>query len=45
MREDYGLIAGPFGHYFRFSLLDDVGMQTVPYANRLLENRGEVDQN
>ena len=36
MREDYGLIESPFGHYFRFSLLDDMGMQTVPYVNALL---------
>lgn len=36
MREDYGLIDSPFGHYFRFSLLDDMGMQTVPYVNRLI---------
>ncbi len=36
MREDYGLIESPFGHYFRFSLLDDMGMQTVPYVNRLI---------
>lgn len=36
MRNDYGLIEGPFGHYFRASLLDDMGMQTVPYANKLI---------
>lgn len=36
MRNDYGLIESPFGHYFRYSLLDDVGMQTVPYASRLI---------
>jgi len=36
MRNDYGLIEGPFSHYFRFSLLDDMGMQTVPYVNRLI---------
>ncbi|MEX2605156.1 MAG: glycoside hydrolase family 88 protein [Gracilimonas sp.] len=36
MRDDYGLIESPFGHYFRFSLLDDMGMQTVPYVNRLI---------
>ncbi|MEX0719562.1 MAG: glycoside hydrolase family 88 protein [Balneolaceae bacterium] len=45
MREEYGLIESPFGHYFRFSLLDDMGMQTVPYVSRLIENSdGEVDQ-
>ncbi len=36
MRDDYGLIEGPFGHYFRASLLDDMGMQTVPYVNKLI---------
>jgi len=36
MRNDYGLIEGPFGHYFRASLLDDMGMQTVPYVNKLI---------
>ena len=30
-----GRIESPFGHYFRFSLLDDMGMQTVPFAERL----------
>lgn len=37
MRNDYGVIEGPFGHYFRASLLDDMGMQTVPYTNKLIE--------
>mgnify|MGYP001627820974 CR=1 FL=1 len=36
MRNDYGLIEGPFGHYFRASLLDDMGMQAVPYVNKLI---------
>lgn len=36
MRSDYGLIEGPFVHYFRASLLDDMGMQTVPYVNKLI---------
>lgn len=35
-RSDYNLIESAFGHYFRGSLLDDLGMQSVPYANRLL---------
>ncbi len=35
-RETYHLIESAFGHYFRFSLLDDMAMQTVPFANRLL---------
>ncbi|MCG8374693.1 MAG: glycoside hydrolase family 88 protein, partial [Balneolales bacterium] len=43
MMAEYGLIEAPFGHYFRFSLLDDMGMQTVPYVNRMLENG--VDDN
>lgn len=43
MREDYGLIESPFGHYFRFSLLDDMGMQTVPYVNRLIAQE-QVDK-
>ncbi len=43
MRRDYGTIEGPFGHYFRASLLDDMGMQTVPYVNSMLENG--VDEN
>tara|TARA_R110002096_G_scaffold432976_3_gene650760 strand:- start:7936 stop:9720 length:1785 start_codon:yes stop_codon:yes gene_type:complete len=37
MRDDYGLRESPFGHYFRYSLLDDIGMQTVPYVNRLID--------
>ncbi len=41
MRTDYGLIESPFGHYFRFSLLDDMGMQTVPYVNSLLAEAPE----
>lgn len=41
MRKDYGLIESPFGHYFRFSLLDDMGMQTVPYVNALLAEAPE----
>lgn len=46
MREDYGTIEGPFGHYFRFSLLDDMGMQTVPYTNKLIAmNPEDRDQN
>lgn len=36
-RKDYGLIEGPFGHYFRASLLDDMGMQTVPYVSKILD--------
>lgn len=34
-RSAYGLLRTPFGHYFRFSLLDDVGMQGVPFIERL----------
>lgn len=34
-RRERGLLEGPFGHYFRFALLDDMGMQTVPFAERL----------
>lgn len=41
MRNDYGLVESPFGHYFRFSLLDDMGMQTVPYVNSLLNELSE----
>lgn len=37
MRNEYGLVEGAFAHYFRFNLLDDMGMQTVPYVNRLIE--------
>lgn len=45
MRQDYGLIESPFGHYFRFSLLDDMGMQTVPYINSLIEAGADnIDQ-
>lgn len=42
MREDYGLIESPFGHYFRFSLLDDMGMQTVPFVNKLIQQPEEL---
>lgn len=46
MRQDYGLIESPFGHYFRFSLLDDMGMQTVPYVNSLIKEGIEtIDKN
>lgn len=38
-REAYGLRESAFGHYFRFSLLDDVGMQAVPFVERI--ERGE----
>lgn len=41
MMEEYGIIEPVFGHYFRFSLLDDMGMQTVPYINRLLKRSEE----
>ncbi|MEQ9265061.1 MAG: glycoside hydrolase family 88 protein [Balneolaceae bacterium] len=41
MRNDYALVESPFGHYFRFSLLDDMGMQTVPYVNSLLNELSE----
>ncbi len=41
MRNDYGLIEGPFGHYFRASLLDDMGMQTVPYVNKLINTASD----
>ncbi len=34
-RNAYGLLRTPFGHYFRFSLLDDVCMQGVPFIERL----------
>lgn len=34
-RDAHGLLTGPFGHYFRYALLDDIGMQTVPYLERL----------
>ncbi|HEX7070809.1 MAG TPA: glycoside hydrolase family 88 protein, partial [Rhodothermales bacterium] len=39
-REDLGLLASVFGHYFRYALLDDYGMQTVPYAERILRGEG-----
>jgi rhamnogalacturonyl hydrolase YesR len=35
-----GLIESPFGHYFRFTLLDDMAMQAVPFAERLRRNPG-----
>ena len=38
-RNDYNLIESAFGHYFRGSLLDDVGMQAVPFADRLLDQK------
>jgi hypothetical protein len=34
-REALGLTEGAFGHYFRYALLDDFGMQTVPHLWRL----------
>lgn len=40
-REAYALREGPFSHYFRFSLLDDVGMQVVPLLERI---RQQVDR-
>lgn len=34
-RAAYGLVESAFGHYFRYNLLDDIGMQTVPFLERL----------
>jgi rhamnogalacturonyl hydrolase YesR len=34
-RKAYGLLRTPYGHFFRFSLLDDIGMQGVPIIERL----------
>jgi rhamnogalacturonyl hydrolase YesR len=39
-RELYSLRESPFGHYFRFSLLDDMGMQAVPFLELLREKGG-----
>lgn len=41
-RKRYGLRESPFGHYFRFSLLDDMGMQTVPFIERLRRVPGKA---
>lgn len=39
-RSMYGLRESPFGHYYRYNLLDDIGMQAVPYVERLIRERG-----
>ena len=39
-RERFGLRAGAFGHYFRFALLDDMGMQAVPLLERIRRGDG-----
>ncbi len=40
-REKYGLRHSPFGHFFRYNLLDDIGMQAVPYIERIRRNYGD----
>ncbi|MEM7787618.1 MAG: DUF4861 family protein [Bacteroidota bacterium] len=42
-REAYGLTESPFGHYFRYTLLDDIGMQTVPFLSRLEDQAGPMN--
>lgn len=42
-REAYGLTESAFGHFFRYALLDDIGMQTVPYLSRLEDRMGRLD--
>lgn len=39
-RAVFGLRESAFGHYFRFALLDDMGMQTVPFVERLRRGAG-----
>lgn len=41
-RREYNLIESAFGHYFRASLLDDMGMQAVPFADRRLRTGSGV---
>ncbi len=38
-REKYGLIESPFEVFYRFSLLDDMGTQTIPYVDMLIKNK------
>lgn len=39
-REEYGRLHSPFGHYFRFALLDDVGITALPFAERYIRKYG-----
>ena len=39
-RADYGRLHSPFGHYFRYALLDDAGVTALPFAERLIRKYG-----
>ncbi|WP_323845727.1 glycoside hydrolase family 88/105 protein [Microbulbifer magnicolonia] len=39
-REAHGLLHSPFGHYFRYALLDDTGVTSLPFAERYIRTYG-----
>ena len=39
-RQTYGQLHSPFGHYFRYALLDDTGVAALPFAERLMRKYG-----
>ena len=39
-REEYGRLHSPFGHYFRYALLDDTGVSALPFAERYMRRYG-----
>ena len=41
-RADYGRLHSPFGHYFRYALLDDTGVAALPFAERLIRKYGST---
>ncbi len=41
-RANYGRLHSPFGHYFRYALLDDVGVTALPFAERLIRKYGSA---
>ncbi|WP_226704704.1 glycoside hydrolase family 105 protein [Microbulbifer elongatus] len=39
-RDAHGLLHSPFGHYFRYALLDDTGVTSLPFAERYIRTYG-----
>lgn len=39
-RQERGLLHSPFGHYFRYALLDDTGVTSLPFAERYIRTYG-----
>ncbi|WP_417451571.1 glycoside hydrolase family 88/105 protein [Kordiimonas sp.] len=39
-RQERGLLHSPFGHFFRYALLDDTGVTSLPFAERYIRTYG-----